>query len=66
MSSRKDWTTERESFPAWTWIIYANRPGTRRKIPKTLNKNLFEAALRLPKVKVRECLVPRKEIEGID
>ena len=33
---------------------------------KDMNKNLFEAALSLPKVKVRECLVPRKEIEGID
>jgi CBS domain containing-hemolysin-like protein len=31
-----------------------------------LNTELFEAALALPKVKVRECLVPRKEIEGID
>ncbi len=31
-----------------------------------LNKNLFEAALKLPNVKVRECLVPRKEIEGLD
>jgi putative hemolysin len=31
-----------------------------------LNKNLFEAALALPKVKVRECLVPRKEIEGVE
>lgn len=31
-----------------------------------LNKNLFEAALALPKVRVRECLIPRKEIEGID
>jgi len=31
-----------------------------------LNKNLFEAALALPKVRVRECLVPRKEIEGVD
>jgi putative hemolysin len=31
-----------------------------------LNKNLFEAALALPKVRVRECLVPRKEIEGMD
>jgi CBS domain containing-hemolysin-like protein len=31
-----------------------------------LNKNLFEAALALPKVKVRECLIPRKEIEGVD
>jgi CBS domain containing-hemolysin-like protein len=31
-----------------------------------LNKQLLDAALRLPKVKVRECLVPRKEIDGID
>ncbi|HXB96119.1 MAG TPA: hemolysin family protein [Puia sp.] len=31
-----------------------------------MNKNLFEAALALPKVRVRECLVPRKEIEGIE
>lgn len=31
-----------------------------------LNTDLFEAALALPKVRVRECLVPRKEIEGID
>jgi len=31
-----------------------------------LNTELFEAALLLPKVKVRECLVPRKEIEAVD
>jgi putative hemolysin len=31
-----------------------------------LNRNLFEAALALPKVRVRECLIPRKEIEGVD
>ncbi len=31
-----------------------------------LNTELFENALLLPKVKVRECLVPRKEITGID
>lgn len=30
-----------------------------------LNTDLFEAALSLPKVKVRECLIPRKEIEGV-
>jgi putative hemolysin len=31
-----------------------------------LNTELFENALSLPNVKVRQCLVPRKEIEGID
>lgn len=31
-----------------------------------LNTELFEAALSLPKIKIRECLVPRKEIEGVD
>lgn len=30
-----------------------------------LNADLFEAALSLPKIKVRECLIPRKEIEGV-
>ena len=31
-----------------------------------LNTRLFENALELPKVKIRQCLVPRKEIVGID
>jgi len=31
-----------------------------------LNTELFENALMLPKVKVRQCLIPRKEIIGID
>lgn len=30
-----------------------------------LNADLFEAALSLHKVKVRECLIPRKEVEGV-
>lgn len=30
-----------------------------------INKELFEAALSLPYLKVRQCLVPRKEIEGV-
>jgi putative hemolysin len=34
--------------------------------PNDLNRNLLEAALALPKVRVRECLVPRKEVEGVD
>jgi len=31
-----------------------------------LNTELFENALELPKIKIRQCLVPRKEIIGID
>jgi putative hemolysin len=31
-----------------------------------LNTELFENASRLPKIKIRECLVPRKEIIGLD
>jgi putative hemolysin len=31
-----------------------------------LNKELFENALSLPKIKIRQCLVPRKEIVGVD
>lgn len=31
-----------------------------------LNTELFEAALSLPQVKIRQCLVPRKEVEAID
>jgi len=31
-----------------------------------LNTDLFENALELPKIKIRQCLVPRKEIIGID
>ncbi len=31
-----------------------------------MNTKLFENALELPKVKIRQCLVPRKEIIGID
>lgn len=31
-----------------------------------LNTELFEAALSLPTIKIRQCLVPRKEIEALD
>jgi len=33
---------------------------------QTLNTEMFENALELPKTKIRQCLVPRKEIVGID
>jgi CBS domain containing-hemolysin-like protein len=36
-----------------------------RSNEQDLNTDLFEAALTLPYVKIRQCLVPRKEIEAI-
>ncbi len=33
---------------------------------KELNTELFENALSLPNIKIRQCLIPRKEIVGID
>jgi CBS domain containing-hemolysin-like protein len=36
-----------------------------RSSEQELNKELFEAALTLPYVKIRQCFVPRKEIEAI-
>ena len=34
--------------------------------PQELNTDLFENALELPKVRIRQCLVPRKEIIGVE
>jgi len=34
--------------------------------PQELNTELFENALELPKIKIRQCLVPRKEIIGLE
>ena len=33
---------------------------------REMNKELFENALSLSEVKLRECLIPRREIEGVD
>ncbi|HEV2483546.1 MAG TPA: hemolysin family protein [Puia sp.] len=45
---------------------FLQQTGDTQEDAKDLNKSLLEAAMALPKVKVRECLIPRKEIEGID
>ncbi|HUC81943.1 MAG TPA: hemolysin family protein [Flavisolibacter sp.] len=34
--------------------------------PEEMNTELFENALELPKVKIRQCLVPRKEVVGVE
>jgi putative hemolysin len=45
---------------------FLQQTGDMEEDAKDFNKSLLEAAMALPKVRVRECLVPRKEIEGID
>jgi CBS domain containing-hemolysin-like protein len=45
---------------------FLQQTGDTQDDAKDLSKSLLEAAMALPKVKVRECLIPRKEIEGID
>lgn len=42
------------------------REQTEESSAQELNKELFENALSLPSMKVRQCLVPRKEVEGVD
>ncbi len=44
---------------------FIQKGGERRGDAHELNKELFEAALTLPYVKIRQCLVPRKEIEAV-
>jgi putative hemolysin len=34
--------------------------------PEEMNTELFENALELPRVKIRQCLVPRKEVVGLE
>jgi len=60
MDERKD------TFSGTDLEHFLQQTGDLQEDSKDLNKSLFEAALALPKVRVRECLVPRKEVEGID
>ena len=45
-------------------LFHQSRESEEDKQP--LNAELFENALELPRVKIRQCLVPRKEIVGIE
>jgi magnesium and cobalt exporter, CNNM family len=56
----------KEVFSGAGFEHFYQQTGESTEENQELNTDLFEAALSLPKVKVRECLVPRKEIEGID
>ncbi|HVY75518.1 MAG TPA: hemolysin family protein [Puia sp.] len=56
----------KELFPKADLGHFFRQNGEADEQQQQLNTDLFEAALSLPKVKVRECLVPRKEIEGVD
>ena len=56
----------REIFSNASMEHFFQQTGEESEDNQELNTELFEAALSLPKVKVRECLVPRKEIEGIN
>jgi CBS domain containing-hemolysin-like protein len=56
----------KETFSGTDLGHFLEQTGDLEEDSKDLNTSLFEAALALPKVRVRECLVPRKEIEGVD
>ncbi|MBZ5857862.1 hemolysin family protein [Flavihumibacter profundi] len=46
--------------------FYQQITGEKDSDGQDVNTNLFENALSLPNIKVRQCLIPRKEIEGIN
>ncbi|ULQ56086.1 hemolysin family protein [Flavihumibacter rivuli] len=46
--------------------IYQANNGEKDGEGQDVNANLFENALSLPSIKVRQCLIPRKEIEGVE
>ena len=56
----------KEVFPASSLDTLFQQKNDSDFEPQELNTDLFENALELPKVKIRQCLVPRKEIIGVE
>lgn len=56
----------RENLPAGTLETLFQQNDAVDFEAEEMNTELFENALELPKVKIRQCLVPRKEVIGVD
>jgi putative hemolysin len=58
-----------EKKEAFTWVdleFFFQQTKEQDDDSQELNKELFENALSLPGVKIRQCLIPRKEIEAVN
>jgi CBS domain containing-hemolysin-like protein len=56
----------KEAFVRADLDYFFHHNGEQDEESADLNTELFENALSLPNIKVRQCLVPRKEIEGVE
>jgi CBS domain containing-hemolysin-like protein len=58
-----------EKKEAFTWVdleFFFQQTKEQDEDSQELNKELFENALSLPGVRIRQCLIPRKEIEAVN
>jgi CBS domain containing-hemolysin-like protein len=58
--------TEKETYSRVDLEQFIQQSREQAENNPDLNTELFEAALSLPSIRIRQCLVPRKEIEAID
>ena len=62
----KKFIRDGETFTRFDLEQFLQQNGESSDNNQELNKELFEAALTLPSIKIRQCLVPRKEIVAVD